>query len=109
MKLLSFYGSLKSLDRMLAISEIGLKNSPIVSNELVKVLAKNTNIAAIEQLQSEFKGLQQENDRLRSELAEVKSKAIEASKIANGANNKSDAAKNDVAALTKRVQKVEKP
>ena len=109
MKRVSFYGSLKSLDRMMDISEVGFKNSPIVSNELVKVLAKNTNIAAIEQLQIEFKGLQHENDRLRSELAEVKSKAIESSKIANGANNKSDTAKNDVAALTKRVQKLEKP
>ena len=93
MKRVSFYVSLKSLDRMMDISEVGFKNSPIVSNELVKVLAKNTNIAAIEQLQIEFKGLQHENDRLRSELAEVKSKAIESSKIANGANNKSDTAK----------------
>ena len=93
----------------MAISDVGFKNSPIVSNELVKVLAKNTNIAAIEKLQTEFSAIQRENDKLRSELADAKAKANEAIKIANAANNKSDAAKSDAAGLGKRVLKLEKP
>lgn len=107
MKQITFYGTMRSLDRMKAISKAGFKISPVVYNELVKVLAKNTNIAGIEKLEISYKEISRENDKHRSELSDMKAKNAEANKISNAANNKSNLTKSELAALVKRVKKLE--
>lgn len=107
MKQITFYGTMSSLDRMKAFSKAGFKNSSVVSNELVKVLAKRTNIAAIEKLELSYKDLCRENDKLRSELSDVKAKNTEANNISNVANNRFGLTKSELVALVKRVKRLE--
>ena len=109
MKESTFYATVRSLDKMREIYKAVFKNSPIVANALVKVLARNTQVQAIETLKGDLLSL-------RNQQSEIKSKQAEATKIANGANNKSNQVKNEVSdlesalkALTKRVEKCEKP
>ena len=92
---------------MKAFSKAGFKNSSVVSNELVKVLAKRTNIAAIEKLELSYKDLCRENDKLRSELSDVKAKNTEANKISNVANNRFGLTKSELVALVKRAKRLE--
>lgn len=68
-KEITFYGSIQSLDRMTVIYKAGFKISPIVANELVKVLAKNTQVGGIERICS---GLLE----LSNDVITVKEKAL---------------------------------
>lgn len=49
---------------MQSISQAGFKNSPIVSQELIKFLAKKTNVEAIDRLSGELLVLRTENNKL---------------------------------------------
>ena len=107
MQRLIFYATVQSLDRIEQTSHGGLKNSPVVANELVKFLAKNTNVEAIDRLEMEMKDLRQENARFYKLVQEGNAKAVESLKVANGANNKSDAATKNLTTPEKRVKKLE--
>ena len=52
---------MKSIDEMQKLSQGGLNKSPIVANELVKFCTKNTNVDAIDTLNSEVSTLKEEN------------------------------------------------
>ena len=107
MKQITFFGTLQSLDRMTDIHKTGFKNCPIVANELVKVLAKNTQVEAIDNLKGDVSAIRSELGRLKSDATDIKSKANESVKLANAANNKSDQIKENVQNLSKRVKALE--
>ena len=103
MRLSTFFASVQSFDTMKEIHKDGFKNSPIVANELVKVLDKNTQFDAIKNLKCEVTDL---NGR----QSETKKRVTEASSLINAANNKSDGVvkdlsnlKSEPSILTKRV------
>ena len=102
-----FYTTVRSLDLAETTAHGGLKNSPVVANELVKFLAKNTNVDAIDRLEAELATIRLENSKLKTLVHEYNQKAAEALKVSNAANNKADQQKNAVAALEKRVKKLE--
>ena len=114
MKRSTFFSTTKSLETMKKLSHIGFKNSPVVAGELVKFLAKNTQVESIEKLKREVKELTEANKRLRGALKSVWDDAAEAKKTANRENNKADDANKAVAnlkraldALDTRVKKLE--
>lgn len=109
MKQAIFFSTVRSLDTIKRMSHVGFKNSPIVANELVKCLAKNTNVEAIERLKSDLDTLRGENRSLKSQISEITAKANEAGKVANGANNKADQQKNRMDDLAKKIQKLQNP
>lgn len=92
---------------MTDIHKTGFKNCPIVANELVKVLAKNTQVEAIDNLKGDVSAIRSELGRLKSDATDIKSKANESVKLANAANNKSDQIKENVQNLSKRVKALE--
>ena len=100
-----FRSTLKSLDIMTSLSKSGFLNSPIVANELIKFLAINTQVEAIERLTKELADLKRDNEKMRRDLKEALDKVTECAKISNGANNKSDQAKSNYEGLAKRVKK----
>ena len=106
MKQSIFYATVKSIDEMQKLALGGLKNSPVVANELVKFLAKNTNVEAIDSLNVEVKNLQEDNRKLRNLVSDLTAKANEASKIANNATNAISNHKNLISALDKRIGKL---
>ena len=63
---------------MQSISQAGFKNSPIVSQELIKFLAKKTNVEAIDRLSGELLVLRTENNKLRHDVKELQVKVKEA-------------------------------
>ena len=91
-----FYSTLKSLDIMTAIREIGFSNDPIVSSELVKFLALNTEFDTI-------KKLAEKNQVLRQEIEHVK----ESTKAASTTANKLDDLKRHVESMNKRLKSVD--
>lgn len=107
MKQITFFGTLQSFDRMSDIHKMGFKNCPIVANELVKVLAKNTQVEAIDNLKGEVSSIRSEIGRIKSDASDLKSKTSESVKLANAANNKSDQIKDNVQNLSKRVKTLE--
>lgn len=107
MKAITFFGMLRSLDRMTKISQSNFKNSQIISNELVKVLSKTSHVSAIRSLETSVSDLLAENQKLQDKIKLLESKQVELGKLANSCNTKSTNASNDIAALTKRVVKVE--
>ena len=74
MKLITFYGIVRSLDRMNSVSNDGFKNCEAVSNKLVKVLSRNSHTASIKRLQNECKRLGEDNVKLRTDLAKTETK-----------------------------------
>lgn len=102
-----FYSTLQSLDIMQKISQAGFKNAPILSQELVKFLAKNTNVEAIDRLSGEISSLRSENTKLRADLKESSAKSTQALSLANTVNNKSDQLKSSIADHAKRLKTVE--
>ena len=104
---ITFYGILKSLDRMEAIQKQGFKNSPIVSSELIKVLSKNTAVEAIENLNCTITNLTRDKVRLQNEITDLKTQNKALSSLANSANNKVDQQKTNLEALKKIVSKLE--
>jgi hypothetical protein len=96
-----FWANLRSLDRAMSIKRNGFKNDPIVSGELVKVLAVNTGIETIEVLETKVKDLQ-------GELGQAKANAAASIKAATSASNKADKNKTRLEAFKKRFEKVER-
>ena len=107
MKQSIFFSTIKSIDEMQKLSQGGLKNSPVVANELVKFLAKNTNVDAIDTLNSEVSTLKEENKKLKSLVNELSTKVTEAVKNINNCNNSVANQKNLIGGLDKRIQKLE--
>jgi hypothetical protein len=96
-----FWANLRSLDRAMSIKRNGFKNDPIVSGELVNVLAVNTGIETIEVLETKVKDLQ-------GELGQAKANATASTKAATSASNKADENKTRLEAFKKRLDKVER-
>ena len=107
MKQSIFYSTIRSIDEMQKLSLGGLKNSPVVANELVKFLAKNTNVDAIDSLNTEVSNLREENKKLKSLVSELSTKVTEAVKNINNCNNSVANHKNLIGGLDKRIQKLE--
>ena len=107
MKVITLYGSLQSLDRMNDVYKTGFKTSPIVANELVKILAKNSRLDAVDNLRSDIGNHGSAIKKLTTDLKELSSKHTETKALANAANNKGDRIDTDVGRLTKRVKTIE--
>jgi hypothetical protein len=86
----------------LSIKKNGFKNDPIVSGELVKLLAVNTGIKTIEVLETKVKDLQ-------GKLGQAKANAAASTKAATtSALNKANENKTRLKAFEKRLEKVER-
>ena len=90
---------------MQKLAQGGLKNSPVVANELVKFLARNTNVEAIDKLQQQVSTLSAENQKLRSDINDLKARVSEAIKASNMCNNNYDKQKHTIASLEKMCSK----
>lgn len=95
------------MDVIEQIAHGGLKNSPVVANELVKFLAKNTNVDAIEQLQTDMRTLQAENKKLRESLHNLHLKIDEFTKTANSGLTRANEIKATIGKLDSRLKKLE--
>ena len=102
-----FFASVWSLDVIEQIAHGGLKNSPVVANELVKFLAKNTNVDAIEQLQTDMRTLQAENKKLRESLHNLHLKIDEFTKTATSGLTRANEIKATIGKLDSRLKKLE--
>ena len=87
---------------MAEIRKIGFTNDPVVSAELVKFLALNTEFDTI-------KKLVDENVKLKQECEQAKKDAKEATRAASIVANKLDDLKKHVETINKRVKIVERP
>ena len=92
--------SLRSLDIMREIQDVGFTNHPIIANELVKFLAVNTEFQSVRDLQSVTGTLTNELNAVRKELGSLV-------KAHSTASNKHDALRSEITALTKRVKALE--
>jgi len=77
------YASLRSLDLMMDIIRVNFKNSPIITAELSKFLALNTNYEALEQVQKKL-------STMEADRASMKKEVKSAVSAANTAGNKWD-------------------
>jgi len=77
------YASLRSLDLMMSITQVNFKNSPIITAELSKYLALNTNYEAVEQVQKKLTSIEAENIAMKKDVKSAVS-------AANTAGNKLD-------------------
>jgi len=95
------YASLRSLDVMMKISSVNFKNSPIITAELSKFLALNSNHEVVEKLQSKLTSLE-------SDTSSMKKDVKGAVTAANTAANKWDSTyKSMLDDLKKRVKSLE--
>jgi len=95
------YASLRSLDIMMKISAVNFKNSPIITAELSKFLALNSNHEVVEKLQSKLTSLESDSSALRKDVKGAVS-------VANTAANKWDSTyKSMLEDLKKRVKSLE--
>jgi len=95
------YASLRSLDIMMKISAVNFKNSPIITAELSKFLALNSNHEVVEKLQSKLSTLETDSSSLRKDVKGAVS-------VANTAANKWDSTyKSMLDDLKKRVKTLE--
>jgi len=95
------YASLRSLDVMMKISSASFKNSPIITAELSKFLALNSNHEIVEKLQSKLNTLESDATSMRKDVKG----AVTA---ANTAANKWDSTyKSMIDDLKKRVKSLE--
>ena len=69
------FASLRSLDLMMGIMEVNFKNSPIITAELSKFLALNTNYEAIEQMQKKMNSLETDSVAMRKDVKSAVSAA----------------------------------
>ena len=86
---------------MLEISTLDFKNAPVITAELTKFLALNSNIEAVDKLKKKM-------EDLTDAVSKSNKLAASAEKSANTVGNTADAIKKDIAALTKRVKSLEK-
>jgi len=77
------YASLRSLDLMMDIIRVNFKNSPIITAELSKFLALNTNYEALEQVQKKISTIETDHASMKKEVKSAVS-------AANTAGNKWD-------------------
>jgi len=95
------YASLRSLDLMVSITQVNFKNSPIITAELSKYLALNTNYEAVEQVQKKLLTIESENVTMRKDVKSAVS-------AANTAGNKLDSSlKPQLEDLKKRLRALE--
>lgn len=95
------YASLRSLDLMVSITQVNFKNSPIITAELSKYLALNTNYEAVEQVQKKLLAIESENVTMRKDVKSAVS-------AANTAGNKLDSSlKPQLEDLKKRLRALE--
>jgi len=95
------YSSLRSLDLMIGIAQVNFKNSPIITAELSKYLALNTNYEAVEQVQKKLLIIDSDNAAMRKEVKSAVS-------AANTAGNKWDSSlKPQLEDLKKRLRSLE--
>jgi hypothetical protein len=85
---------------MASYKRLNFKNHPSIATKLVKFLAINTSLEAIEKLTCKTKVLE-------LEIADFKRKLNEAIKMASTASNKSDKTKRQCNLLLKRVTRLE--
>jgi len=95
------YASLRSLDLMMDIASFNFKNSPIVTAELSKFLALNSNFEIVEQLSIKMKALENDNLNLKKEVKKAEA-------AASTASNKYDSTfKSTVEDLKRRLKSLE--
>jgi len=95
------FASLRSLDLMMSISQVNFKNSPIITAELSKYLALNTNYEAVEQVQKKLTAME-------SDHAAIKKDVKSAVSAANTAGNKLDSSlKPQLEDFKKRIRTLE--
>ena len=92
--------SLRSLDIMREVQDVGFMNHPTIANELVKFLAVNTEFQSVRDLQSLTGTLTADLNTVRKELASVV-------KAHMTATNKQDTLRNEMNDLAKRVKALE--
>jgi len=95
-----FWSTLKTLDIMAEMTNLGFRDSPIVASELVKFLALNTGFDAIETLVKS-------NTTLKAEVAALTKAVAGNTKTIATAANKVDNFKNSIDAINKRLAKLE--
>ena len=95
-----FWSTLKTLDIMAEMTNLGFRDSPIVASELVKFLALNTGFDAIETLMKS-------NTTLKAEVAALTKAVAGNTKTIATAANKVDNFKNSIDAINKRLAKLE--
>ena len=95
------YASLKSLDIMMEISSVGFKHSPIITAELSKFLALNSNFDVVDKMQAKFTSIESDQTSLKKEVKQ-------ASSAAHTASNKYDSlVKSVLEDLKRRVKAIE--
>mmetsp|Transcript_1679 Transcript_1679/g.2400 ORF Transcript_1679/g.2400 Transcript_1679/m.2400 type:complete len:138 (-) Transcript_1679:350-763(-) len=95
-----FFSTLRSLDEMAEIRQLNFKNLPLVSSELVELLATNSEFDAI-------KVLQEKNRTLKAELVQAKKDVASLTKACQTATNKVNDLKNVVSSVQKRLKPLE--
>ena len=88
MKSVTFYGIVRSLDRMYEISKEGFRNCDVVSSELVKVLSKNTGFELIDALDKRVGSLETSDKQHNTSIKDLQSKQKETGSLASTLNNK---------------------
>ena len=96
-----FWRTLQSLDKMSEVEQLDFENHPAISTELVKFLSMHTSVEAVEKLQS------QHSDMV-SDMKELKKEVGLAAKNSSTNGNKVTEFAPKIAALIKRVEKLEK-
>jgi len=95
------YANLRSLDIMMDITSCNFKNSPIITAELSKFLALNSNLELVETIHTKVKALETDNSSMRKEVKGAAS-------AAHSASNKWDSTyKSIIDDLKKRVKSLE--
>jgi len=94
------YSFLKCLDLMVEIEKLDFRNSPIITSELAKFLALNSNYESVEQLQKEIVKL---NEGMSKSLKD----AASAVKSVGTIGNNFDKSQKEIGALSKRVKTLE--
>ena len=88
--------TLRSLDIMREIQNVGFMNHPSIANELVKFLAVNTKFQSVKDLQTTTGSLTSEVTTLKRELANLV-------KAHMTTTNKQDAMRSELTALAKKI------
>jgi len=95
------YASLRSLDLMMSITAVNFKNSPIITAELSKFLALNTNYEAVEQVQKKVSSIETDTLAMKKDVKSAVS-------AANSVGNKWDSSiKPQLEDFKKRIRALE--
>ena len=94
------YANLKSLDLMIEIEKLEFKNAPVITSELTKFLALNSNYEAIDILKKKVSDS-------KEDVTKAIKEALAATKAAGTVGNNLDNLKRDHQAVAKRVKTLE--